>query len=220
VEGFVNTAAKIHWSFISGLFGKEGELSLAGMIRNMFMPWGKKSQEAMKAAGFSVEQNMNARRMALSAYLIGFLLILKAITASGGGDGDDDDDENQTVLDPTTGLVHYFAMRTLLEQQALIYLPEIFIQGGQLFDLVPVGASALYDIGKLVYEGVGAVVGDKDDKDFFYQRDDVNGRYEEGDSKFWVHFKRITPYWKSWWGLLHPYEAAKNYEFGRKLRTR
>ena len=47
-----------------------------------------------------------------------------------------------------------------------------------------------------------------------------NGKYEKYDSKFEKHLERVVPYWKSWWAIEHPYEAADNYEFGRKLRTR
>ena len=168
----------------------------------------------MLNAGFSEEQNFNARRMFISSILMLGLYILKIATAK--GDSDDDDEE----VDPFTGLVYYMAMRTLLEQEALLWIPETFTQSGQLMDFVPAGVAALFDLGTLAYEGVGALGADSSDSDFFYQRDDSNGRYEEGDTKVKHHLERITPYWKNWWAIHNPYEAAKNYEFGRKLRTR
>jgi len=215
VEGFVNTAAKIHASWISGMFGNKNALSFWDMVISMMAPWSNRSKKAMQNAGFSEEQNFNARRMAASAFLMGLLLALRLATAP--PDKDDKDDEE---MDQTTGLVHYLAMRTLLEQEALLYIPETFVQTGQILDFMPVGGSALFDVGKLAYEGVGAVVADETDRDFFYQRDDRNGKYEKYDSKFEKHLERIVPYWKSWWAIQHPYEAAENYEFGRKLRTR
>ena len=213
VEGFVNTAVKIHASWISGMFGNNNALSFWDMVISMMAPWSNRSKKAMQDAGFSEEQNMNARRMAASAFLMGLLLALRLATAP-----PDKDDEEE--MDQTTGLVHYLAMRTLLEQEALLYIPETFVQTGQILDFMPVGGAALFDVGKLAYEGVGAVVADETDRDFFYQRDDRNGKYEKYDSKFEKHLERIVPYWKSWWAIEHPYEATKNYEFGRKLRTR
>ena len=214
VEGFVNTALKVHASWVSGMFGNKNALSFWDMLISMMAPWSKRSMKAMQDAGFSEEQNMNARRMAASAFLMGLLLALRLATARGGGDDDDKE------IDQTTGLVYYFAMRTLLEQEALLYIPETFMQSGQLLDFVPVGVSALYDLGQLGYQGIGVAIGEETDKDFFYQQDDKNGKYEKYDSKFEKHLERVVPYWKSWWAIEHPYEAADNYEFGRKLRTR
>ena len=133
-----------------------------------------------------------------------------------GEDGDDDEEE----MDQAMGLTYYLSMRTLLEQEALLYVPETFIQTGQLMDFMPVGGAALYDVGKLAYEGGGALLSDESDSDFFYQRDAKDGRYQKYDTKFEHHLERLVPYWKSWWAIEHPYEAADNYEFGRKLRTR
>jgi hypothetical protein len=215
VEGFVNTAMKVHASWISGMFGNKNTLSFWDMVISMMAPWSKRSRKAMQDAGFSEEQNMNARRMAASAFLMGLLLALRLATARGSGDDDDDKE-----MDQTTGAIYYLSMRTLLEQEALLYIPETFIQSGQLMDFMPVGGSALYDLGKLGYEGAGAMIGEETDKDFFYQQDDRNGKYEKYDSKFMKHLERIVPYWKSWWAIEHPYEAADNYEFGRKLRKR
>lgn len=215
VEGFVNTAMKVHASWISGMLGNKNALSFWDMVISMMAPWSKRSRKALQDAGFSEEQNMNARRMAASALLMGLLLALRLATARGGEDDDDDKE-----MDQTTGLIHYLAMRTLLEQEALLYIPETFIQSGQLMDFMPVGVSALYDLGHLGYEGIGAMIADETDKDFFYQQDDRNGKYVKYDSKFEKHLERIVPYWKSWWAIQHPYEAADNYEFGRKLRTR
>lgn len=215
VEGFVNTALKVYASWVSGMFGNKNALSFWDMVISMMAPWSKRSMKAMQNAGFSEEQNMNARRMAASAFLMGLLLALRLATAKGGGDDDDDKE-----MDQTTGLIHYFAMRTLLEQEALLYLPETFVQSGQLLDFTPVGFAALYDIGKLGYEIGGAALTEETNKEFYWPKADKNGKHDKYDAKFWNHIERIVPYWKSYWAILHPYEATENYEFGRKLRTR
>ena len=214
VEGFVNTAAKIPLSVIIGTFRGGKHMAWKDMLITMVAPWSKRSSRAMKEAGFSEEQNFNARRFVASELLMLALLVLRIATAKSGGDGDDDEEE-----DVATGLVHYLAMRTLFEQEAFLYLPEAFIQSGQLMDFMPVGGSAAFDMGKLAYEGVGAMVTPETDSNFYYQRDDKKGRYEKFDTKFEHHLERIVPYWKSWWAVQHPYEAAENYQFGRKLRT-
>lgn len=216
VEGFVNTAAKIPMYVLIGAFTGRSMLAWKDMLISMTNPWSKRAMKALTQAGFSEHQVFNARRVVASELLMAFLFALRLATAKSGGDGDDDDKE----YDAGTGAVHYLAMRTLLEQEALLYIPETFVQTGQLMDFMPVGGAALYDIGKLGYEGVGAMVADETDSNFFYQRDAKDERYEKYDSKFEHHLERIVPYWKSWWAIQHPYEATDNYEFGRKLRTR
>lgn len=215
VEGFVNTAVKLPLSVIIGAIKKEDHLAWKDLFISMIAPWSKRSVKAMQEAGFSEEQNFNIRRATASFILMVALEVLRIATAK--SKGDDDDEEEYDVL---TGLVHYMAMRTLFEQEAFLYVPETFIQSGQLMDFVPVGFAASYDLLKLGYEGIGAIVADKENSNFYKQRDDKSGRYEDGDTVFEHHLERLVPYWKSWWAIHHPYEAAKNYEFGRKLRTR
>lgn len=184
------------------------------MAISMIAPWSDRSKKAMMKAGFSEEQNMNARRMAISAFLMGILWALRLMTAK-GGDADDDDEVN-----PATALMHYMAMRTLLEQEALLYVPEAFVQSGQLLDFLPVGFAAAQDLGLLAKEGFGYLFASRKNKDYFYQRDSKDGRHHAGDSHFYHHILRLIPYVKSWWGLWHGYEATDNYNYGRKLRSR
>jgi hypothetical protein len=217
VEGFVNTAIKIPLSVIVGSITGRNHLAWKDMLISMINPWSKRSMKALTQAGFSEHQVFNARRFVASELLIAFLFALRLATAKSGGDGDDDDDKEYDVK---TGLVHYMAMRTLLEQEALLYLPETFVQSGQLMDFMPVGGAALYDLWRLGYEIVGAAATDESNKDFYWPRADKNGKHDQYDPKFWNHIERLVPYWKSVWSIEHPYEAADNYEFGRRLRTR
>lgn len=215
VEGFVNTALKVPFSVIAGRIRHDkGSMGLLDMFITMTVPWTKRSKRAMLEAGFSENQNFNARRMAISMAIIVLLTSLFAIAAP--PDEDEEDDE----LNPMEGLVYYLTYRALLEQMAFLYPGEAYIQSGSLMDFVPVGIAAIMDLFNLGYEGIGAMVSDEDNSNFFYQSDDTKDRYEEGDSKFGQHLMRLVPYWKSWWALNHPYEAKDNYEFGRKLRSR
>lgn len=211
-EGFVNTSFKMLASAVLGMFGGSNSLSMLDLLISMGNPWSPRAMKAMKKAGFSVEQNMNARRMAISMILMGMLWALRVMTAG----GDDDDDE----VNPFIAMVYYMSMRTLIEQEAFLYAAEIYNQTGQLMDFLPVGFSAVFDLGTLGVEGVGALFADKTNSDYFYQRDSKDGRHLQYDSHFWHHFLRLIPYVKSWWGLWHGYEAAKNYNYGRKLRSR
>jgi len=208
VEGFSNTALKMVATIIGDLRSHRKE-SLSLMLA-MACPFTPNANKAMQRAGFSEEQYFNVRRFNASMLLILLLWALKAGLAP-----DDDDDD-----DPTTGAFYYLVMRGLLEQQAFFTPGELYQNIGQLGTLAPVGFSAAMDLYNLAYEGIGAVVADKEDSKFFYQSDSPTGRFEEGDTKFEYHLKRLIPYYKNVWAIEHPYEAAENYEFGRKLRTR
>jgi len=216
VEGFVNTAAKIPISVLLGTVRGKEHMGYLDMLITMINPWSKRSKKAMLEAGFSEEQNFNARRMVSSIALMLFLWALKLSVAPPDKDERGEDEE----LSPTLGLVYYFATRTLLEQEALLEAEEAYIQSGQLMDFMPVGGAALMDLYKFAKEGAGLIYADESDSNYYYQKDDPNGRYEAGDSKFKKHFERLVPYYKSWWGLFNGYEATENYMFGRKLRTR
>lgn len=216
VEGFVNTALKIPFSVAMNKLYKEEGLGIRDMLITMINPWSKRAKTAMLKAGFSEEQNFNARRMVASELLMLFLMLLGAAVAP----PDKDDDEEEEEMSIAEGLIFYLSYRTLLEQQAFLNPSETYIQSGALMDFVPVGVAALMDLINLGYQGVGATVADEENSEFFYQSDDTKERYEEGDSKFSQHLIRLLPYVKSVWALEHPYEAKDNYEFGRKLRTR
>ena len=70
------------------------------------------------------------------------------------------------------------------------------------------------------YEILGGTFGDIENSNFYYQRDHPEGKYYEGEPKYWNHLGRLVPYYKSIYNLNHPYEALESYEFGRKLGGR
>lgn len=214
VEGFMNTAVMVTVDTVLGkIFHDTNRLSIKDALLTMVAPWSKKSKRDMLKAGFSEEQNFNMRRFTASVYLLFCLLAIKLATAP----PDDDDDKE---ADPMTGLVYYLSTRTMFDQMIFLAPGETYTQAGQLLNLIPPCWSALYDLYTLAYEGGGALVGDKDDSDFFYQRNDPNGRYSQGDSKFMRHFGRLIPYYKSIWAIQNPYQAMENYMFGRKMNSR
>lgn len=214
VEGFLQTALKVPISTIIEKMQGKKSMKTMDMLISMIAPWTKRSKRAMLEAGFTEEQNFNMRRFAASLLLMATLYFLRGVTAP---PDEEDDDEEPNVF---TGLIHYLSYRTLLEQEAFLEAYNTYIESGSLMDTVPTGIAAIMDIWTLIYQGIGAMMTDEDNSNFYYQSDDTKHRYEEGDTKFGQHFIRLVPYWKSWWGLQHPYEARDNYEFGRKMKTR
>lgn len=216
VEGFMNTALKVPADVILGKILKDSNrLGVKDMLITMICPWSNRSKNAMLKAGFSEEQNFNARRMTASMMLMLLLFAIKLAAAP----PDDEDDEDE--VDPVLGMVYYLTTRALFDQMVFISPSETYTQSGQIMNMIPPGWDAFYDLFlKLPYEGIGAMVGDEEDSDFFYQRDDPNGRYVEGEAKFWNHVGRLIPYYKSIWAIENPYPAMENYMFGRKMNSR
>ena len=215
-EGFINTAAKLPVDYlVSKFITKAPHMSLWELAAVMILPHTAKAKRAMQKAGYTEAQSYNARRMVISLLIIGLLLGLKGITKL-----PDDESPNYEDDDAWKGLIYYFAYRLAIEQETFIEAFTTYRESNNIMSLMPAGVAAAFDLAQFGYECVGALVGDEEDSDFFYQNDDSAGKYEAGDSKAWQHFKRITPYVKSVWNWYHPYEAAKNYEFGRKMSSR
>lgn len=214
VEGFFNTAFKVG---VDGLWKKsdtrEGLTALQALFVMAF-PWKGRARRYLLKAGYSRVQHENMKRFAAHTYLQLLLALIGHLTAPPPKDSDE---ENPWALN----LIHYLVTRASLEQYALsiIYdLKQSQYEFQQLADLMPVGYAAGLQWINLAYLGVGALVADKDNKDFFYQQDDPKEKYKEGDSKFYVQFRNVVPYWKSMWGLSHPEYAEQAYLFGRKMK--
>lgn len=218
VEGFVNTALKVPASVIVGKIMGRKSMSITDMMLTMLIPWTKRSKKAMLQAGFSENQYYNTKRMGMALVLISSIGMLFLMLKLHHDEAKDDDAEDE--LSVYEGLLYYLAYRTMLEQEVFIEASTTFIESGSLLDAVPTGVAALADLTNLIWQGVGALVTDEDNANFYYQSNEAHGRYEEGDAKFWNHLYRLIPYYKSVWNIEHPYEAVDNYEFGRKMRTR
>ena len=144
------------------------------------------------------------------------LTLLKILTAKGGGD--DDDKESEEEVDTTTGIVYYFTARLLREQSAMNTAWGMVDESQNLMSMIPIGVSGLIDISNLAYQFGGSLVADEDNSEFYYQSK-KEGMYEKGDSKWEAKFWRMFPYLRSNYVWEHPYEAAKSYDYGRKVRN-
>ncbi len=207
VEGSLSTLGKVLISPDMSIAAKIASIALP--INLLGLPIGDKAKLAMYKAGFSKNQVANMRRNFGDALLIGFLWLLKSLSAK----GEDDDD------DVTTGLIYYFSNRLYREQAAFNTLNGVFHEVTTVTDLMPVGGSALRDIMQLGYQFIGIPFADEGDSDFFYQSD-REGLYEEGDAKAYVHFWRMFPYLRSIYTFEHPYESAKSFEYGKNIKAR
>lgn len=134
--------------------------------------------------------------------------------------------EDQELMDPLVeGILHYFTQRLYREQAAFTpWMPHaMFSEYDSLTETVPSGISVLIDLCKLAYLGYGAMTVDPEEaKEMgdttFYYSSTKEGMYEKWkDSKFKVKFQKLFPYWRSWYLMQHPYDAAKNYEFGNRV---
>ena len=209
-EGSMRSLAKV----IASTFTDRGGFGLT--MRAILLPVSKKTKQAMLNAGFSANQYYNMRRNMGDAMFILALTLLKILTAKGGGD--DDDKESEEEVDTTTGIVYYFAARLLREQSAMNTAWGMVDESQNLMSMTPVGVSGLIDISNLAYQFGGSLVADEDNSEFYYQSK-KEGMYEKGDSKWEAKFWRMFPYLRSNYVWEHPYEAAKSYEYGRKVRN-
>lgn len=209
-EGSMRSLAKV----IASTFTDRGGFGLT--MRAILLPVSKKTKQAMLNAGFSANQYYNMRRNMGDAMFILALTLLKILTAKGGGD--DDDKESEEEVDTTTGIVYYFTARLLREQSAMNTAWGMVDESQNLMSMIPVGVSGLIDISNLAYQFGGSLVADEDNSEFYYQSK-KEGMYEKGDSKWEAKFWRMFPYLRSNYVWEHPYEAAKSYEYGRKVRN-
>lgn len=209
-EGSMRSLAKV----IASTFTDRGGFGLT--MRAILLPVSKKTKQAMLNAGFSANQYYNMRRNMGDAMFILALTLLKILTAKGGGD--DDDKESEEEVDTTTGIVYYFAARLLREQSAMNTAWGMVDESQNLMSMTPVGVSGLIDISNLAYQFGGSLVADEDNSEFYYQSK-KEGMYEKGDYKWEAKFWRMFPYLRSNYVWEHPYEAAKSYEYGRKVRN-
>lgn len=227
VEGSLNTLIKV-WRNC----GASREDFYAA-VRATILPFGNKAATNFQKLGWSVNQWKNMKRNFFDCLFIGLLALIKGLTALPSDDDDDDEywkslygDEwkkyktaSKKDVDVAMGLCYYFANRLFREQSALNNPMGWYYESTTLLDMIPVGFAAVGDLVNLGYQGVGAMVGDTSDSDFFYQSKKED-KYDKGDSKFGVHLRRVTPYAKSIYVFQQPYEASKSFEYGRNVKNR
>ena len=189
---------------------------------------GDRIKADMQAAGFSEHQYYNMRRTGADFLVLEALALMNFLTAPGrhfGLEDDEDEDGNNksdTAENWLPALIYYFTMRWYNEQAAFTTLGGMRKEGTSLLDWFPAGISggfALLDVIwgllKLGVDNIGEP--DLENSELYYQQS-KEGKYEEGEAKAWVKFKRLCPYLRSWYAMSHPYDAASSYEYGRRVR--
>ena len=183
----------------------------------------------MVKAGFSEHQYYNMRRTGADFLVIEALMLLKFLSSPGrhfglgGFDDEDKVDSNDTSENLLAGLIYYFANRWDREQEAFNTPRGMLNEATSVLDYVPVGYSgfkAIVDIAVLFAQTQFDKIGgnpDLSDSDLYYQSS-KDGKYEAGDEKWKVQFKRLCPYIRSWYTFTHPYDAAAGFEYGRRIR--
>lgn len=218
VEGSINTMSKLWLS----TFSKEINISFkdafcATFFAPIMFKKNSKLKQKLKDAGFSDSQRANMMRNFMDYAFITLLYIMRMLCAE--PPKEDRDDEYEP--DQLEGLVYYFVSRWLREQEAYNVPWGFANESITLTDAIPVGGHAFWELCTLsFYEIPGGTFGDTENSNFYYQRDHPEGKYYEGEPKYWNHLIRLTPYYKSIYNLNHPYEALESYEFGRKLGGR
>lgn len=230
VEGSITSVMKV-WA-LCGL----DKNNFWNAVRATLLPFGKNAEQKFYKCGFSANQWKNMKRNWGDFLVIGLLAILKNFISAPPEDDDKSDEYYKALYgkkwkeikkqqkeaveeDIAMGLLYYFSSRLLREQSALNTISGFYYESNSLLDIMPAGLSAVADMSKLLIEFGGAQVADKKNTRYFYQSS-KKGRYEEGDPKWRNHAKRITPYYRSQYTFQHPYEAAKSFDYGKKLKTR
>lgn len=218
VEGSLNTMSKLWLS----IFCKEINVNFKdALFATFFTPImfkkNSKLKQKLNDAGFSDSQVANMRRNFMDYIVLSLLYILRMLCA------EPPKDEREAGYEPDMleGLCYYFISRWIREQEAFNAPWGLYTESTTLTDLTPVGGHALWELGELTfYEIPGGIFGDVENSSFYYQGDHPNGKYYEGEPKYWNHLGRLIPYYKSVYNLNYPYEALESYEFGRKFNTR
>lgn len=236
VEGSYNTAFKI---LLSAFYNLDNADNWKAVGESMFlmMPlgnlalfsskYGEKMMADMRRAGFSKHQYYNMRRTSADFLVLEALFLMNFLTAPGrhfGVEGEDDDKESNDDSF-VAGLIYYFTMRWFNEQGAFTWPTAMFNESTQLLDYVPAGFSgmiAIYDIAELFLRTQADKADGEpnyDNSELYYQTS-KEGKYEVGDAKWWKKFKSLAPYYRSYYLMQRPYEAASSYEYGRRVRGR
>lgn len=181
----------------------------------------------MQNMGFSEHQYYNMRRVGFNFFAIESLFMFALLSAANGPWALGDDDDKQKAVDiahthPMLGLLYYLFTRWNREQRAYVEPNGMYDEVGSLLT-IPTGLAGMgqiLDIAQLFirtqFDKLDGEI-DISNSDLYYQTS-KEGFYEAGDAKWLAKFLRYVPYYRSYYQMQHPYEAAKNYEYGRKVR--
>lgn len=239
VEGSYNTAFKVAMSGFYDIYNMDnwkavGEAFMLAAIPGALLfnkRFGDMMKADMKKAGFSEHQYYNMRRCGADFLVIEAIFLMKLLSSPGAhfGLNDEEDEDKQKGTTNSSnwlaGLIYYFMMRWDREQRAFNTIGGIKNEATSLLDYVPVGFSGadnIWSIGELFAKTqLDKLDGepDKENSELYYQSSKEN-KYEKGDAKWWIKFKRQIPYYRSWYTLTHPYDAASGYQYGRRVRSK
>ena len=229
VEGYYDTATKVFGRCLRGFYKAENWRNLMYMVATavpgfIFL---KGANTRMKAdllkSGFSEHQYYNIRRFGADFLVLEALLLLNlsSVGAHYGLNNEDDEDDDNIAK----GLLYYFTMRWLREQTAFNPLTVFggFKEIGSLLDYEPAGLSgvrAALDVAQLFIRTQIDNIGGTPDltNSSLYYQSSKEDKYEKGEAKWHVKWKRLTPFIRNWYTLKHPYDAAAGYEYGRRVR--
>lgn len=230
VEGYYNTALKVAARCFFDFGNAENWRNLMYMVATaipgfIFL---KGANTHMKAdllkSGFSEHQYYNIRRFGADFLVLEGLFLLNSLSSVGAhyGLANQDEEEDDSIA---KGLLYYFTMRWLREQKAFNPLTVFggFKEIGSLLDYEPAGIAgvrAALDVAQLfVRTKIDNLGGNPDltNSDLYYQSSKED-KYEQGEAKWYVKWKRLTPFIRNWYTLIHPYDAAAGYEYGRRVR--
>lgn len=237
VEGSMNTFLK---SVIYSLYSADNwkacseALLLTIPLTSPFTLFNKKFGNKVKAdmvkAGFSEHQYYNMRRVGADYLVLTALALMRLLSSPGAHFGlntDPDEDGNKSADTPdnwVSGLIYYFTNRWFNEQGAFNWPPSTLYEFNSLLDWAPAGFSGWYsvfiDMGKLFVETKIDELGGNPDlsNSKLYYQSSKDGKYDVGEPKWKIKFKRLVPYYRSWYTFTHPYDAASSYDYGRRVR--
>lgn len=238
VEGSANTALKV---FLSALYDINNWDNWKAVTEAMLYTipvanlslfskkYGNKVKADMQKAGFSEHQYYNMRRFGMDYLILEGLAIMRLLSSPGAhfGLNDDEDEDGKKTVDTDdnwiAGLIYYFTNRWFNEQGAFNWPSSMAYEFNSLLDWAPVGFSGFSNILSLATlftkTELDALGGNPslDNSDLYYQST-KDGKYEQGDAKWKVKFKRLIPYFRSWYTFTHPYDASASYDYGRMVR--
>lgn len=212
VEGSMMTFGK--------LIASTPTLGFGNMLWAIVAPTSKRNMKKLQEAGFSKNQVHNLKRNLGDFILIGLFYLIHHLTRFIPEDYEWEDEEwDGEKGDQLLGILHYFSNR-LYKEQAAFHLPKrAYFEASTLGDIVPSGASALFDLLTLNKKFFGSFIADESNTEYFYDQTKP-GLYEQYDPKWYTHVRGKTPYWRSFGVFTHPYYSTKSYDYGTNIKAR
>jgi hypothetical protein len=180
----------------------------------------------MKKAGFSENQFYNIKRTGMDYFILEALALLRLLSSVGLHFGLGDDDNNDELdLDKNLplGILYYLSNRWYMEEGSY-NLPWITpSEFTSLLSWEPAGWGGMKSFVQIaalgVLTGMDNLDGEPDySNSLLYYQNNKPGVYDKGDSKAYIRFLKMVPYYRSWYVFAHPRESYKSYMYGRMVK--